>query len=139
LTRREITSSTMPIKRLDYTDTRNVQSVRTGGGKLREPSEGIMRWDYWNSPFYKPKTKICEDAWYEFSQAARMLLILDTNRSKAEKASENYVEPDVYAVFNKMRQDLHNELPYSRKFLETVDKQVERAIAKEMKLERVPS
>lgn len=85
----------------------------------------------WDSPFYKPQNKICDEAWDEFMHAAKMLLILDTNKSREEKASPNYREPDVYAVFNKLRQDLHNELPYTKAFIERIDKSVAREFQKE--------
>lgn len=85
----------------------------------------------WNSPFYKPQTKIHEVAWDEFMQAAKILLILDANKTKEEKAQPDYREPDIYAVFNKLRQDIHNELPYSKSFIERVDKSIEREFKKE--------
>jgi len=87
----------------------------------------------WNSPFYKPKNKICEEAWDEFLSTAKILLILDANKTKAEKAHPDYREPDVYAVFNKLRQDIHNELPYSKKLIEKVDKSIEREFKKEQR------
>lgn len=86
---------------------------------------------YWNSPFYKPVTKICEEAWDEFMATAKMLLILDTNSSKERKALPQYREPDVYAVFNKLRQDIHNELPYSKKFIGKIDESVEKEYARD--------
>lgn len=86
---------------------------------------------FWNSPFYKPQNKLCDESWDEFLHAAKMLLILDTNKSKEDKAKPGYREPDVYAVFNKLRQDIHNELPYSRNFLAPIDKSVEREIRRE--------
>lgn len=87
----------------------------------------------WNSPFYKPKNKICEEAWDEFMHAAKMLLILDTNKSKEEKSHPDYREPDVYAVFNKLRQDIHDELPYNKAFIERIDKSIEREFKKEQR------
>ena len=86
---------------------------------------------FWNSPFYKPQNKICEEAWDEFMHTARMLLILDTNRTKEERERSDFREIDVYAVFNKMRQDIHNELPYSKGFIDEIDKSVEREYQKE--------
>lgn len=86
---------------------------------------------YWNSPFYKPVSKICEDAWDEFMQTAKMLLILDANRSKDQKQAPGYREIDVYAVFNKWRQDLHDELPYSKNFIGPIDKSIEKEFARD--------
>lgn len=86
---------------------------------------------FWNSPFYKPQNKLCEESWDEFLHTAKMLLILDSNRTREEKDSPEYREPDVYAVFNKMRQDIHNELPYSKGFITDIDKSVEREFQKE--------
>lgn len=91
---------------------------------------------FWDSPFYKPKNKICDDAWDDFISAAKILLILDHHRTKEQKSRPGYREPDVYAVFNKLRQDYHNELPYSRKFIAPIDKSVERDIERERKSER---
>lgn len=91
---------------------------------------------FWDSPFYKPKNKICEEFWDDFMRSAKILLALDYHKSAVEKASPNYREPDVYAVFNKLRQDYHNELPYSRKFIAPIDKSVERGIAREGKSAR---
>lgn len=85
----------------------------------------------WDSPFYKPQNKICEESWDEFMHIAKILLILDANRSKEEKSRPEYREPDIYAVFNKMRQDIHNELPYSKGFITSIDKSVEREFKKE--------
>jgi hypothetical protein len=97
--------------------------------------EGYMKWD---SPFYKPQNKICEEAWDEFLHAAKMLLILDYHKSKEDKAKPDYREPDIYAVFNKLRQDIHNELPYSKSFIEGIDRSIEREFKREER-ERIAS
>lgn len=87
---------------------------------------------FWDSPFYKPKNKLCEDFWVEFMRAAKIIMIFDSNLTKAQKAREGYREPDVYSVFNKMRQDIHDELPYSHKFIDEIDRSVEREVRKEI-------
>ena len=91
---------------------------------------------FWNDPLYKPKNKICEEAWIDFMRAALIILYLDSNVSKEDKAKSDYIEPDVYSVFNKLRQDYHNELPYSKKFIEPIDRSVEKEIERERKSTR---
>lgn len=86
---------------------------------------------FWNKPFYKPKNKICEDFWDEFMAAAKILMALDYHKPKAAKESPEYREPDVYAVFNCLRQAVHGELPYSSNFLKYVDAEVERDLRRE--------
>lgn len=95
------------------------------------PSRESEREMFWNSPFYKPVSKICDDAWDEFMHTAKMLLILEANGLRDPKSSPEYRELDVYAVFNKWRQDLHDELPYSKKFIADIDKAVEREFVRD--------
>ena len=87
--------------------------------------------DYWNSPKYKPRTKICEDAWDIFLHTAKILHMMDKKMSAKEKAACNWREPDIYSVFNKLRQDLHDELPYNPKFVGPMDEQIEREYNRE--------
>lgn len=84
----------------------------------------------WNKPGYKPKTRICDVFWHDFISAAKILLVLDNNISDEEKRIRDWQEPDVYAVFNKLRQDYFNELPYSPKFVAKYDKSIEREVAR---------
>lgn len=80
---------------------------------------------FWNDPKYKPKNRICEVFWQDFMHNAYLLLILDKNKSREEKASPDYIEPDVYAVFNKMRQEIDRGHPYSKEFIRDIDRSVE--------------
>ena len=91
----------------------------------------------WDSSKYKPRNRICDDAWYEFLRAAKLLIILYDNQ---EIINKKYIshgkkplrlsEPTIYSVFNKMRQDL-GELPYSSNFISEIDKSVEKEFARE--------
>jgi len=87
----------------------------------------------WNKRNYKPETKIHEAFWHDFLSAAKCLMILDTNMPEREKKIRNWIEPDIYAVFDKIRQDYHNELPYSKRFIDEIDRSIEREVAKELR------
>lgn len=88
----------------------------------------------WNKPKYKPTTKISDIFWHDFISAAKMLTVIDTNMRPSEKKIRNWREPDIYAVFDKLRQDYHNELPYSAKVIAEYDRSIERGVAKELEL-----
>jgi len=87
----------------------------------------------WNNIRYKPESRISDEFWHEFMSAAKMLLILDYNMSDEEKRIRNWVEPDIYAVFDKLRQDYHDELPYNKRFIDEIDRSIEREVRKELR------
>lgn len=82
------------------------------------------RVDFWNSPFYKPKIKLHPAFWEEFLRAS--YIVRELHRRDPIK----YPDPEIYDVLNWMRQELHNELPFSEKRSVALDKQIEREFAR---------
>ena len=87
----------------------------------------------WNKPKYKPETKICDLFWEDFIHVATILRRIDKNMTAREKQIRNWQEPDIYAVFDKMRQDYFDELPYNMNRLREIDRSIEREVAKELR------
>jgi hypothetical protein len=93
----------------------------------------VLSADDWRSPRYKPKNTIHPDVWVEFMRAA---FIIRENqrqriRNKLDKNPNKYRELEIYDVFDWMRQELHGELPYTKKRVEALDEQIEREFARE--------
>jgi hypothetical protein len=92
-----------------------------------------QRWDFWNSPFYKPKIKLHEIFWEEFQRAAYVILENQRRRiaNPLDKDPDKHRELGVYDVFDWMRQELHDELPYTQKRCEALDAQIEKEFSKD--------
>lgn len=90
----------------------------------------------WNSPKYKPENKICDEFWHDFISAAKLLLILDNGMPKREKEIRGWKEPTVYSVFDKLRQDYFDELPFNERttLIQEIDRSIERDVKKELKM-----
>lgn len=92
------------------------------------------RWDFWNSPFYKPKIKLSPIFWDDFMFAAAVILENQRRRiaNPLDKDPNKKKELEVYDVFDWLRQQVHEELPYTQKRCETIDAHIH----KEVELEK---
>lgn len=79
--------------------------------------------------------KIHPDFWEEFMRAAYIVKEVQRRRIKNpyDKDPDKYRDLEVYDVFDWMRQELHNELPYSKERCKAIDAKIEREYAREQK------
>lgn len=89
--------------------------------------------EFWNSPFYKPKTRLHPVAWDEFLQASAIILENQKRRiaDPSDKDPEKYRELEIYDVFNWMRQQWLGELPWTKKRIAQIDDEIEKELRRD--------
>lgn len=91
------------------------------------------RWDFWNDPCYDPQTKLSPIFWDDFMVAAWTILENQKRRiaNPLDKDPDKHRELEIYDVFDWMRQQLHDELPYTPKRCAAIDAEIEKEFIKD--------